>query len=69
VLGEHRLRLRRGGLLSGLQGGVAGQVGAGRAYSRCQQAGNASFQGQVRLIFRTRARAWRTGRAGMLSSR
>ena len=29
--------------------GVAGQAGAGRAHSRCQQARNASFQGQVRL--------------------
>ena len=49
--------------------GVAGQAGAGRAHSRCQQARNASFQGQVRLIFSTRARAWRTSRAGRLSSR
>lgn len=48
---------------------VAGQAGAGRAHSRCQQARNASFQGQVRLIFSTRARAWRTSRAGRLSSR
>ena len=66
----HRLRLRRGGLLSGVAGtGVAGQAGAGRAHSRCQQARKASFQGQVRLIFSTRARAWRTRRAGRLSSR
>ena len=49
--------------------GVAGQAGAGRAHSRCQQARNASFQGQVLLIFSTRARAWRTSRAGRLSSR
>ena len=49
--------------------GVAGQAGAGRAHSRCQQATKASFQGQVRLIFSTRARAWRTSRAGRLSSR
>jgi hypothetical protein len=49
--------------------GVAGQAGAGRAHSRCQQARNASFQGQVRLILSTRARAWRTSRAGRLSSR
>jgi len=49
--------------------GVAGQAGAGRAQSRCQQARNASFQGQVRLIFSTRARAWRTRRAGRLKNR
>ncbi len=49
--------------------GVAGQVGAGRAHSRRQQARNASFQGQVRLIFSMRARAWRTSRAGRLSGR
>jgi hypothetical protein len=49
--------------------GMAGQAGAGRAHSRCQQVRNASFQGQVRLIFSTRARAWRTSRAGRLSSR
>ena len=53
----------------GRGGGVAGQAGAGRAHSRCQQARKASFQGQVRLIFRMRARAWRTSRAGRLSSR
>ena len=34
--------------------GVAGQARAGRAHSRSQQARNASFQGQVRLIFSTR---------------
>jgi Family of unknown function (DUF6236) len=49
--------------------GVTGQAGAGRARSRCQQARKASFQGQVRLIFSTRARAWRTSRAGRLSNR
>ena len=49
--------------------GVAGQAGAGRAHSRCQQVRNASLQGQVRLIFSTRARAWRTSRAGRLSNR
>jgi hypothetical protein len=49
--------------------GVVCQAGAGRAHSRCQQARNASFQGQVRLIFSTRCRAWRTSRAGRLSSR
>jgi hypothetical protein len=49
--------------------GVAGQARAGRAHSRSQQARNASFQGQVRLIFSTRPRAWRTSRAGRLSSR
>ena len=48
----------------GRGGGVAGQAGAGRAHSRCQQARKASFQGQVRLSLRTRARAWRTSRAG-----
>jgi hypothetical protein len=53
----------------GRRDGVAGQAGAGRAHSRCQQTRKASFQGQVRLIFRTRARAWRTSRAGRLSSR
>ena len=50
----------------GRRDGVAGQAGAGRAHSRCQQARKASFQGQVRLIFSTRARAWRTSRAGRL---
>ena len=49
--------------------GVAGQAGAGRAHSRCQQARKASFQGQVRLIFSTRARAWRASRAGSDHSR
>ncbi len=39
------------GLLSGSKGRVAGQEGAGRAHSRCQQVKKASFQGQVRLIF------------------
>ena len=53
----------------GRRGGAAGQAGAGRAHSRCQQVRNASFQGQVRLIFRMRARAWRTSRAGRLSNR
>ena len=67
--GWHRLRLRRGGLLFRVAGtGMAGQAGAGRAHSRCQQVRNASFQGQVRLIFSTRARASRTSRAGRLSS-
>jgi len=41
----------------GCRGQVAGQAGAGRVHSRCQQARNASFQGQVRLIFSTRCRA------------
>src|SRR6266511_3985267 len=41
----------------GRRDGVAGQAGAGRAHSRCQQARKASFQGQVRLIFSTRCRA------------
>ena len=35
----------------------AGQGGAGRTQSRCQQARNASFHGQSGLIFRTRRRA------------
>ena len=34
--------------LPGRRDGVAGQAGAGRAHSRCQQARDASFQGQVR---------------------
>ena len=68
--GRHRLRLRRGGLLSGVAGTVlTGQAGAGRAHSRCQQVRNASFHGQVRLIFSTRARAWRTRRAGSAHNR
>jgi hypothetical protein len=49
--------------------GWLGQAGAGRTHSRRQQARKASFQGQVRLIFSTRARAWRTSRAGRLSNR
>ena len=48
---------------------VAGQADSGRAHSRCQQVRKASFQGQVRLIFSTRARAWRTRRAGSAHSR
>ena len=67
--GWHRLRLRRVTSFRVAEAGVAGQAGAGRAHSRCQQARNASFQGQVRLIFSMRARAWRTSRAGRLSSR
>ena len=47
----------------------AGQTGAGRAQSRCQQVRNASFQGQSALIFRTRSRAWRASRAGMCQIR
>jgi len=57
------------GSFPGRRGGVAGQAGAGRAHSRCQQVRKASFQGQVRLIFSTRARAWRTSRAGSAHSR
>jgi hypothetical protein len=53
----------------GRRSGVAGQAGAGRAHSRCQQVVNGSFQGQVRLFFSTLARAWRVSRAGRLSSR
>ena len=49
--------------------GDFGHAGAGRAHSRRQQVRNASFQGQVRLIFSTLARAWRTSRAGRLKSR
>ena len=68
--GRHRLRLRRGGPPFRVAGtGVAGQAGAGRAHSRCQQVRKASFQGQVRLIFSMRARAWRASRAGRLSNR
>ena len=52
-----------------LRGRGGGQAGAGRAHRRCQQVVNASLQGQVRLIFSTRARAWRTRRAGRLSRR
>jgi hypothetical protein len=69
VLGGTGSDCAGGGLLSGSKGRVAGQEGAGRAHSRCQQVRKASFQGQVRLIFSTRARAWRTSRAGRLSSR
>ena len=69
VLGAAPTPTAPGGLLPGRGDGVAGQAGAGRADSRCQQARNASFQGQVRLIFSTRARAWRTSRAGRLNSR
>jgi hypothetical protein len=53
----------------GRGGGVAGQAGSGRAHSRCQQVRKACFQGQVRLIFSTRARAWRASRAGRCHSR
>jgi len=35
----------------------AGQAGAGKAQSRCQQVRNASFHGQSGLIFSTRRRA------------
>ena len=42
----------------------AGQSGAGRAQSLCQQVRNASFQGQSGLILRIRLRAWRARRAG-----
>jgi hypothetical protein len=57
------------GSFPGRRDAVAGQAGAGRAHSRSQQVTKASFQGQVRLIFSTRARAWRTSRAGRLSNR
>jgi ABC-type proline/glycine betaine transport system ATPase subunit len=52
-------------ILSCRWGYGAGQAGAGRAQSRCQQARNASFHGQSGLIFRTRPRACRASRAGM----
>ena len=42
----------------------SGQAGAGRARSRCQQARNASFQGQSALMARVRWRAWRASLAG-----
>jgi hypothetical protein len=47
------------GLSSFRVGGViwAGQPGAGRLQSRCQQVRNASFQGQPGLILRIRLRA------------
>ena len=49
--GQHRLDPRRGGPPSWVAEMVrAGQLGAGRLHSRCQQVTNASFQGQVRLI-------------------
>jgi hypothetical protein len=47
----------------------AGQAGAGRAHSRCQQVRNASFHGQPGLILRMRWRAWCTRRAGMCQIR
>jgi hypothetical protein len=47
----------------------AGQAGAGRAQSGCQQVRNASFHGQSGLIFRTRSRAGRASRAGMCRMR
>jgi transcriptional regulator with XRE-family HTH domain len=47
----------------------AGQAGAGRAPSRCQQVRNACFHGQSGLIFRTRSRACRVSRAGMCQIR
>jgi hypothetical protein len=57
------------GSFRGAGDGLAGQEGSGSADSRCQQVRNASFQGQVRLIFSTRCRAWRTRRAGSAHSR
>ena len=47
----------------------AGQAGAGGVQSRCQQVRNASFQGQLGLIFRTRSREWQARRAGMCQIR
>jgi len=47
----------------------AGQAGAGRAQSRCQQVRKACFQGQPGLIFKVRWRAWAARRAGMCQIR
>ena len=47
----------------------AGHDGAGMAEMRCQQARNAFFHGQSRLIFKVRRRAWRTSLAGMCHNR
>jgi hypothetical protein len=70
VLGDGTGSDRAGaGSFPGRRDGMAGQAGSGRAHSRCQQARKVSFQGQVRLSLRTGARAWRTSRAGRLSSR
>ncbi len=59
------------GLISFRAAGIdgAGQAGAGRAHSRCQQVRNARFQGQSGLILRTRWRAWWARRAGMCQIR
>ena len=68
--GAHRLRPRRGGPPFRVAGMVrAGQAGAGRAQSRCQQVRKASFQGQSGLIFEDplRGRGGRAGRAGARS--
>lgn len=48
---------------------AAGQVGAGRAQSRCQHVRNACFHGQSGLISRMRRRAWCTRRAGRCQTR
>jgi hypothetical protein len=69
VLGGTGSDCARAVSLPGRMDGVTGQAGAGRAHSRCQQARKAFFLGQVRLIFRTRARAWRTSRVGNAHSR
>ena len=49
----------RAGQVSFLADGVvrAGQAGAGRAHSRCQQVRNAFFHGQSRLMAKVRCRA------------
>lgn len=60
-----RAAMRAGLLLLGSAGRVRdGQVGAGRAQSRCQQVRKACFHGQVELIFTIRRRAGVTSRAG-----
>ena len=51
VLGSAPAPTAPGRLLSVAGVVRAGQAGAGRAHSRCQQVRKASFQGQVRLIF------------------
>ena len=59
------------GCASSLVAGVvrAGQAGAGRAQSRCQQVRKASFHGQSGLMARVLWRAWRARRAGMCQIR
>jgi gluconate 5-dehydrogenase len=47
----------------------AGQAGAGRAQSRCQQVRNVRAHGQVSLMARVRWRAWRASLAGRCQTR